>query len=169
LKYLHRLIWYLASRLLVICCILGLMTIAFYYAMNFSNIYIVLKDGMSERAKVIMMDTDKSPLYSYFSSSCIDSGATFADTTGNAPDYKNFDITGFDHRMAMEWMWCWPWENTATAIITETIPAIDGKIKQEARSQQTEGQNSVPRWPSTKYTVILKRENGQWRINEFRK
>jgi hypothetical protein len=166
-KYLRRLIWYLASRLLVMCCVLGLMTIAFYYSMNFANVYIVLKDGMSERAKVIMMDTDRAPLFKYFSNSCIERDTSLAEAASNTSPYKIYSITGFDHRLAMEWMWCWPWENTATAVISESIPAIDGKIKTEARAAINEGQNSIPHWPTTRYSVVLSRESGQWRVKNI--
>ena len=46
MKHLRRLIWYAASRLMLITLVLGMMVVAFYYAMNATNIYIVLKDGM---------------------------------------------------------------------------------------------------------------------------
>ena len=52
MKYLRRLIWYIATRLMIITGILGLMTIAFYFSMNASNIQIILKDGMARRAQV---------------------------------------------------------------------------------------------------------------------
>ena len=31
MKYLRRTIWYLASRLLLVCLVLGMMVVAFYY------------------------------------------------------------------------------------------------------------------------------------------
>ena len=40
--------------------LLSLFTVTFYYAMNATNIYIVLKDGMAKRAQVIMMEEDAS-------------------------------------------------------------------------------------------------------------
>ena len=52
MKYLRRFVWYLASRLLLICVVLGLMIVTFYYAMNMANIQVVLKDGMAYRAQV---------------------------------------------------------------------------------------------------------------------
>ena len=58
MKYLRRFVWYLASRLLLICVVLGLMVVGFYYAMNMANIYVVLKDGMAYRAQVVMMGAD---------------------------------------------------------------------------------------------------------------
>ena len=54
MKYLRRVVWYAVTRLLVLCLVLGLVITAFYYGMNLANIQIILKDGMANRAKVIM-------------------------------------------------------------------------------------------------------------------
>ena len=63
MKYLRRGIWYLASRLLVICLVFGLIITVFYYAMNLTNIQIIVKDGMAGRAKYIMgISTDRNLL-----------------------------------------------------------------------------------------------------------
>ena len=63
MKYLRRIIWFFANRLLALCLILGLIMTVFYYTMNLSNIQIVLKDGMANRAKYIMgMETDRKEL-----------------------------------------------------------------------------------------------------------
>ena len=68
MKYVRRTIWYIATRLLVISLVLGLIVLAFYYAMNFTNIQVVLKDGMAQRTKTIMlMDTDNDQLSKFFS------------------------------------------------------------------------------------------------------
>lgn len=66
MRKLRRFIWYLAGRLLLITVLLGLFTVTFYYAMNASNIYIVLKDGMAKRAQVIMMGESPSDLTKFF-------------------------------------------------------------------------------------------------------
>ena len=66
MKHLRRTVWYLASRLLVVCLVLGMMVVAFYYAMNATNIYIVLKDGMARRAQVVMLQEDEKELTKYF-------------------------------------------------------------------------------------------------------
>ena len=44
MKYLRRIVWFFANRLLVLCLILGLIMTVFYYTMNLSNIQIVLND-----------------------------------------------------------------------------------------------------------------------------
>ena len=56
MQYLRRLVWYIASRLLVITLVLGLMVTGFYYAMNVTNINVVLKDGMARRASELAED-----------------------------------------------------------------------------------------------------------------
>ena len=66
MKHLRRPIWHIASRLLIITLVLGLLVTGFYYAMNMTNIYIVLKDGMARRAQVVMMTEDMSELKKYF-------------------------------------------------------------------------------------------------------
>lgn len=67
MERLRRFIWYLAGRLFLLLTLLSLFTVTFYYAMNATNIYIVLKDGMAKRAQVIMMDEDASELTKFSS------------------------------------------------------------------------------------------------------
>ena len=37
MKYLRRIVWFFANRLLVLCLILGLIMAVFYYTLNLSN------------------------------------------------------------------------------------------------------------------------------------
>ncbi len=169
MKYLRRLIWYAASRLLVLLGVLGLMTMAFYFSMNASNIYIILKDGMAKRAQVIMMGADEK-LDLYFSPSYLDRDVQLTEARSGLSAYQNYySITGFDHRLNLDWFWCWPWEDTARATITERIPAIDGKLKASAREAAAAAGISLssPKWATTQYSVMLSRENRQWRIRNL--
>ena len=85
LKYLRRFVWYLASRLLLICVVLGLMIVTFYYAMNMANIQVVLKDGMAYRAQVVMMDADPSELTKYFMPSFLEQDQVLLAVGGYRP------------------------------------------------------------------------------------
>lgn len=170
-KYLRRFVWYLATRLMLLCAVLGLMVVAFYYSMNATNIYIVLKDGMAKRAQVIMMEEDATELSKYFQKSFLDQDrALLAVRQGSSP-YRQYTIRGIDHRLDMEWMWCWPWEDTAKAYITESVPRIDGRANSANREALLaaggEENLSPPRWESKRYKVMLVRENGQWRIKSL--
>ena len=47
--YFRRLIWFIASRLLLVCVLLGMLVCGFFMAMNGANIYVVLNEGMEKR------------------------------------------------------------------------------------------------------------------------
>ena len=97
MKYLRRFVWYLASRLLLICVAPGLMIVAtFYYAMNMANIQVVLKDGMAYRAQVVMMDADPSELTrKYFYAQLLgeQDQVLLAVQQGTSP-YKDYNVRG---------------------------------------------------------------------------
>lgn len=155
MKYLRRLVWFIASRLLAILLVLGILSVTFYFAMNAMNIYIIIKDGMARRAQVVMMDEPVSSLDNYFFSSWISRDEMLLAAQNDTDSYRQSSITGFDHRISLEWVWCWPWENTARATVTERIPAIDGKSSAEG---------GVPDWPAGRYSIILSRDSGNWKI-----
>ncbi|MBR5111768.1 MAG: hypothetical protein IK099_16425 [Clostridia bacterium] len=169
MKYLRRLVWYLTSRLLILFCVLGLMTMAFYFSMNATNIYIILKDGMAKRAQVVMMGAEED-LSAYFSPAYLERDPLLIEARSGQSAYQRFyAITGFDHRISLDSFWCWPWEDTARVTITERIPAIDGKLKSSAREEAAAAGVSLttPKWQATQYNVLLSRENGQWRIRNL--
>ena len=172
MKYLRRGIWYLASRLLVICLVFGLIITVFYYAMNLTNIQIIVKDGMAGRAKYIMgISTDRNVLTKYFQNSYLDSDSEIAAVPQEKSRYANYNIRGIDHRLDMGFLWVWPWENAVRVNITERIPRIDGRVKglkaDEVIAQQ--GQDAIypPDWPEMTYRALLVRENGQWKIRNL--
>ena len=167
MKYLRRLVWYVAFRLLVITCLIGLMTIAFYFAMNASNVYTVVKDGMARRAQVVMMGEDEKELTKYFSQPCIEKDPVLKTLHDGTNPYTKYQINGLDHRLSMEWMWCWPWEDIANATVVERIPAIDGRIKSSFKEGTPKESWAVPRWQSGRYKVVLQRTNNQWRIKSM--
>ena len=169
MKYLRRIVWYFASRLLVLCLILGLMITVFYYAMNLTNIQIILKDGMANRAKYVMgMDISRKDLETYFQTACLESDSMVAAVDqGNSP-YADYNVRGMDHRLEMGFLWIWPWENTARLTIQEKIPKIDGRVK-GTRADDVIAQKGAealypPAWQDAEYRVLLTRENGQWKI-----
>ena len=172
MKYLRRGIWYLASRLLVICLVFGLIITVFYYAMNLTNIQIIVKDGMAGRAKYIMgITTDRNELTKYFQNSYLDSDPDIAAVAQEKSPYVNYNIRGIDHRLDMGFLWVWPWENAVRVTITEKIPRIDGRVKglkaDEVIAQK--GQDAIypPDWPEMTYRALLVRENGQWKIRNL--
>ncbi len=169
MKYLRRIVWFFAKRLLVICVILGLIITVFYYAMNLSNIQIVLKDGMANRAKYIMgMDNSRKELDKYFLTVCLENdSAVLAADEGNS-SYADYNVRGIDHRLEMGYFWVWPWESSARMTIKETIPRIDGRVKGNKADEviARDGAEALypPAWEDAEYRVLLTKENGQWKI-----
>ncbi len=172
MKYLRRIIWFFANRLLALCLILGLVMTVFYYAMNLTNIQIVLKDGMANRAKYIMgMENDRKELEKYFQSACMADDNALADTDNGNSAYADYNVRGIDHRLEMGFMWVWPWDSTVRLNITEKIPRIDGRVKGSRADEliAREGAGAVypPAWADSQYRVLLTRENGQWKIKSL--
>ena len=172
MKYLRRGIWYFASRLFLACLILGIGMTVFYYAMNLTNIQIILKDGMAARAKVVMgIEDDANVLNRFFQTACLTSDEMLVSArNGNSP-YADYNIRGIDHRLGMDFLWTWPWDTTARLTIEESIPRIDGRVK-GSRAEEViarNGSKSVypPAWQDARYAVMLVKENGQWRIRNL--
>ncbi len=172
MKYLRRIIWFFANRLLALCLILGLVVTVFYYTMNLSNIQIVLKDGMANRAKYIMgMETERKELEKYFLTACIDNDDYLQYAAGGNSPYADYNIRGIDHRLEMGFLWVWPWDNNVRLTITEKIPRIDGRVKGSKADEiiAREGASALypPAWPDAQYRVLLTRENGQWKLKSL--
>lgn len=171
MQKLRRFIWYLAGRLLLLTVLLGLFTVTFYYAMNASNIYVVLKDGMAKRAQVIMMQESATELNKFFQGSYLQRDENLLLAVDGKSPYSYYTIRGIDHRLEMTWMWCWPWESTARVEFTETIPRIDGRVNAKhtdaAKALYGEGYENPPKWQGAKYTASLVKENNQWHIKSI--
>ena len=171
MKKLRRFIWYLAARLLLVTMLLGLGTVTFYYAMNASNIYIVLKDGMAKRAQVIMMGESPNDLTKFFQGGYLQRDENLLLAIDGKSPYTYYTVRGIDHRLEMTWMWCWPWESTARVTFTETIPRIDGRVNgsyaEAAQALYGEGYEAPPRWQGGRYSATLVKENNQWHIRSI--
>jgi len=169
---LRRFVWYIASRLFILIVLLGFAVVTFYYAMNATNISIILKDGRALRAQVIMMDEDPTELTKFFQTNYLQRDEILLQALDGKSPYSIYTIRGIDHRLQLTWMWCWPWENSAKAEFIERIPRIDGRINRtyEEAAINLYGENnyeSPPRWQSARYAVTLVKENDQWRIRSI--
>ena len=169
MKYLRRLIWYVSTRLMVLVAVLGLAVLCFYFFMNATNIYVILKDGMAKRAQTVMMGADQEELKKYFAPAYLERDPLLLQARNGESPYQNYyTITGFDHRINVDWVWCWPWEDTARATVTERIPAIDGRMKPSAREAVNAlGWSATPKWQATQYNVLLSKENNRWRVRNL--
>ncbi len=172
MRFLRRTIWYFASRLLLICLLLGLGISVFYYAMNLTNIQVVLKDGMAARAKVIMgISEDREELRKFFQNTALSGDSDLrAEELGSSP-YEDYNVRGLDHRLEMDFFWTWPWDSSVRVNVTESVPRIDGRVKglkaDEVIARDGPGAVYPPAWPEGRYRVQLTKEAGQWKIRSM--
>jgi len=170
LKYLRRLLWFTASRLLIVTFCAALITLAFYMAMNTANIYILVSDGMQARADMILTRESSSDLDNYFRDEFLaEDDALKVALSENSP-WVDYAISDYEYDLSMQWMWTWPWEDTATATISERIDGITGKVVAESQSLVNSGliSASPPAWQGGEYAVTLYRADGRWRIAGLR-
>ena len=169
MKYLRRFLWFFATRLMLLTLIAALLIVGFYMAMNTSNIYVLLTDGLSERTSVIIDGSDSAQLGDYFEQSYLQSDQLLCDAQNGLSVYENYKITSYDHNVSLNWMWSWPWSDMAPAEITETVLEIEGKPLASAADRVTSGEltSYPPHWQGGRYRVQLIKANGQWRISQI--
>lgn len=171
MKYLRRMVWYIAGRLFFVSTLLSLFIVVFYYSMNASDIYIVLKDGMAKRAQVIMLDEKSNDLNKYFQPAFIERDEALQIAISGSSPYTWYKVRGIDHRIELKWLWSWPWDNTATVDFIERIPHIDGNVLAQYREvvvdQNGEEALYPPKWQAGKYKAVMIHENGRWLVKSI--
>ena len=171
MRSLKRCLGFIASRLFLLTLISALLIMSFYLAMNTTNIWVLIDDGLSARAAVVMMDENPADLTKYFRQEFINQDPVLQVGLSDSSPYKDYEIRGFDHRVRMVSMWSWPWENVARAEIIESIPAIDGTIRSSRRDAALaaggEARLSPPDWASSRYRVTMTRTAGRWMISNL--
>jgi len=170
-RILKRFLGFIASRMFLLTIISALLIISFYLAMNTTNIWVLIDDGLSARAAVVMMDEDPENLTKYFRQEFINQDPVLQVGLSDTSPYRDYEIRGFDHRVRMVSVWSWPWEDVARAEIIESIPAIDGTIRSSRREAALqaggEARLSPPGWATSRYRVTLTRTAGRWMISNL--
>ena len=171
MRILKRFLSFVASRLFFLTVISALLIISFYLAMNTANIWVLIDDGLSARAGVVLMNEEQADLSKYFRQEFISQDPVLQVGLSDVSPYRDYEIRGFDHRVRMVSVWSWPWENIARAEIIESIPAIDGTIRSSRREAALqnggEARLSPPQWATSRYRVTLTRTAGRWMISNL--
>ena len=167
MKYLRRLLWFIASRMIMFSVIISLLILTFYLAMNTANIYILLDDGMKLRTSVILTREDANELRNFFTDDYLNQDQVLnVGLSLDSSPYADYNITDYNHILSLEWMWSWPWEDRAQATIVERVTNITGTVLAERESRLKNGliSSTPPIWNGGRYQVTLIRQNGQWKI-----
>ena len=158
--------WFIASRLLIFTVVVAVLILAFYLSMNAANIYILLSDGMELRTQVILTREGGEDLHNFFRDDFLYADEALNVGYSEESPYVNYDISSFESDVTLEWVWSWPWEDTAQATIVYRVPEIHGSILSSKKSLVESGvlPASPPSWQGGRYRMTLYRENGQWKI-----
>ena len=162
MKYVRRLMWFIASRMLAATLLISILVCAFYMCMDSANIYVVVADGMEKRVDVVLTREDSSELNNYFHSDFLKADPVLNVAFTESSPYVNYNITDYDYSLSVEALWAWPWDNTATCRIVERVPSITGKV---LPSKKSEASATVPSWQGGRYELALVKVNGQWKIS----
>ena len=159
----------MATRLIMLSVIVALLILAFYLAMNTSNIYILLSDGMTARTGVILTREKAEDLPNFFTNNFLLTDETLNIGLSDASPYIDYNITDFSYKLSLEWMWSWPWDDSATATIVERVPKIVGSVVKEKSDLVKAGSlsSTPPSWYGGRYTVKLVRIDGCWKIDQL--
>lgn len=159
--HLRRLVWYIASRLIILCIILGVMVCAFYMCLNTANIYVILSDGLKQRANVILTQEDAESLNFYFHADFLSTDPALEGAFDGTSVYDDYIISDFDYELKIEKLWAWPWDSYATCTVVERVPSITGEV---ISSRKSEASPTVPSWQGGRYDITLVKVNGSWKI-----
>lgn len=167
-KYVRRLMVFLATRMVAVCIIAALMTVVFYLAMNTTNMYIVLKEGLNTRVGVVLKQVDEEELQKFYTRDFLQTDLVLQSVANKESPYQHYTIRSYDHRVTLSWVWCWPWENEAVATVTERVPKIEGELPRDkmtdAQRAATKGKLLPPSWRGGKYEVEMVKMDGVWKI-----
>ena len=159
--YFRRLIWFIASRMLLVCILLGMLVCGFFMAMNGANIYVVLNEGMEKRVDVILTRQQAEELNKYFHADFLIADAALEGALNGNSAYSDYIITGFEYDLTIEKLWAWPWDDYANCTVVERVPAITGSVISSRRNEVSE---RIPRWQGGRYDITLVKAGGQWKI-----
>ena len=159
--HLRRLVWYIASRLIILCIILGMLVCAFYMCLNTANIYVILTDGLKQRANVILTQEDAESLNFYFHADFLSTDPALEGAFDGTSVYDDYTITDFEYELKVEKLWAWPWDSHATCTVVERVPEITGEV---ISSRKSEASPTVPSWQGGRYDITLVKSGGSWKI-----
>ena len=159
--YIRRLVWFIASRLIWICVLGGILVCGFYMCLNTANIYIILNDGLEKRAEVILTQEEAERLNYYFHADFLSHDRALEGAFDGTSVYDDYTITGFEYDLKIEKLWAWPWDNYATCTVVERVPSITGSV---ISSRKSEASSTVPSWQGGRYDITLVKNNGAWKI-----
>lgn len=166
MKKLIRFISFILSKIIWITLIILLCITGFIVSMNYSSLYVMLNDGMKERANVILYNGDTSGMDKFFTSYFMETDEYLA----LRETYSKYNINTYGYNLQCDSLFTWPWANTATVYVNEALYSLDGSIDTSIYDRDQAMLNGTyypPQWKNSRYKVSLVKADGQWRIDRL--
>jgi hypothetical protein len=183
-----RLLSYMVRKLSALVAIVLLVVLGAFIAYDMANIYVVVNDGMSQRASIILDEKDPSELNKYFTLKYLNSDPLFY-----SEKYRDYIIQDYDFKLVMKRLWVWPWQSHTRLLVEEYIPEDSWKfsITDELREVLMEEQNqdseqgqeenggesgqkekpelkiAPPVWQNGEKIIEMRKVDGQWKIDRI--
>ena len=90
MRILKRFLNFIASRMFFLTVISALLIMSFYLAMNTANIWVLIDDGLTARASVVLMGEDSSDLSKYFKQEFISQDPVLQVGLSDTSPYKDY-------------------------------------------------------------------------------
>ena len=167
MKKLIRFISFILSKIIVITLVFLLCAAGFMVSMNVSNLYVMLNDGMKERANVILYNHDTSGMSKYFTSYFMENDEYLT----LREKYSKYRVNTYGYNLQIESLLIWPWATNATIYVNEAVYSIDGAIDTtiyDKDQAMLSGTYYPPQWQNYRYKVtLIKSQDGLWHIEDL--
>ena len=158
LRFFSRSSLYIARTLLLVFCGAALCVLSFVSCARLANLYILVNEGMAQRAECILQDGSLEELPSFFTPECIAADGRLSDTT-----YDSYTITSYNYILDFSRIRVWPWYSTLQVDVLEQVDRIAGY----ANANASDPDGAPPAWTPTRYRLEARRLNGSWRISSL--
>jgi hypothetical protein len=153
----RRSVFYFMRTILTVLAVGALCILAFLSAARMSTTYILVNEGMSQRAECILKNASENDLASFFTVSCIESDANQRETS--AAPYGNVTVSSYEYSLRILNMHLLPWHINTYVDVVEQVHGIKGSVSAESGSDA-----SIPDWSPRKYRLHISRTDGRWFI-----
>ncbi len=154
----RRSIFYFMRAILTVLAVGAFGILSFLTAARVSNAYILVNEGMVQRAECVLKDASENDLAPFFSGDCIESDRAQRDTS--AAPYAAATISSYEYSVSIRYMHVLPWHINTYVDVVEQIRGIKGTVNAESASGST-----IPDWAPRKYRLHLSRADGRWFID----
>lgn len=163
MDYIVRFLFALLKITLIAAIVLTLCVCGFKLAMNVSNIYILVSDGMAMRTAVVLGISQQDELPKFFSNACIQSDPVYLEQT-----YVDYEMTAFDSEVEISSLDTTPMATTAKVALKQKVNSVTGFLpvsKQTTEQLANPNKIPAPQWTGNRnFELELTYMDDQWRI-----